>query len=587
MASVDYFRAKQAGYSDEEIDRLARARGVRVKNKPNNAGGGFLGRLGRAIIDPALDYGRMVGEAAFQSSRVLTDPTMRRVAQKTLRGEPLSQQEASRTLARPQTMFMKPEETRQFENIRTGMLEGAKRSAGAASYFAPGLIGPAGAGATLGKQVLRGAGQSALAGGLVGFSQSDPGEELGETLLGAGVSGVFGGATAAAGAGLRGIGGRLKGRGAQAAQQKAAQEAAKTGGRSAFSQPRVTRGQQAYASQFTIPTKIAKRLRPQETTKQMIDYNVSGSLDDIARTADVVTGSNGVITKMTRSAIGKAKDKVQADDALTAAAQTVQSSNYMNERQAANVMRDLARQMGKYKGQALKPGQTISGKPSALNALDAYDLAKAMEKKGWQEMSRSTYLTKRLDAEDIGSVYLAFADDLMRQVDDAVGDAGVEAVKTPQFINVLNEISPKLGKKALQAKTVSELRSVAAPFVRISQMVDYTQQAAFSAAMNLARQAGAGAGGISRYTRDFSLVNPFSWLPVEQIAASPQVNTRGGILLDRLARGVQQGAPAVTEKATGGLLEGLGSAIMSRPFMVGSALSGREMITGENIPERR
>ena len=51
---------------------------------------GLLKSIGKALIEPVTDYGKMVGEGLYQGGRVLTDKNYRGIVKATNSGTPLT-----------------------------------------------------------------------------------------------------------------------------------------------------------------------------------------------------------------------------------------------------------------------------------------------------------------------------------------------------------------------------------------------------------------------------------------------------------------------------------------------------------------
>lgn len=232
-----------------------------------------------------------------------------------------------------------------------------------------------------------------------------------------------------------------------------------------------------FSSAFIIPTKRAKSLNPRLVADKMLDYGVAGSFDDMSSVADKVTGSNGVLSKVTRDSIGSLSGGVDISHVLPAVKTTLAKIIDLTAQEERKIILNI--------GGAEKTSETI-GK---MNPLDAYDMAKSLEAQGHQYLSTSTYLTKNLKAEQIGKAYLDAADEVMLSLEGMAKKQNIlESFKTPEIISTLNEISPKLAKEFENAKTLTDVRHLQSPFVKLNQMIDLTEQAANSAFQSTGRQ---------------------------------------------------------------------------------------------------
>lgn len=231
-----------------------------------------------------------------------------------------------------------------------------------------------------------------------------------------------------------------------------------------------------FSSAFIVPTKRAKSLRPRETSLKMLEYGVSGGLDDMATTASKVTGKNGVLSKVTRDAIGGLSGEVDMGGVMPSVKSALKEIIDLSPNEETRIIQNVIN--------AETPGVAI-GK---MNNLDAYDLAKRLEALGHQQLSSSTYLTKNLKAEGVGKAYLNAASEIMDQLEGAAKTQDILAgLKTPETMAILEEVSPKLAQEFASAKTLSDVRSLQAPFVRLNQMIDLTNQAGQSAFQSMGR----------------------------------------------------------------------------------------------------
>lgn len=153
-------------------------------------GDGFIASFINNLVQPAIDYGKFVGEAGYQASRYVFDPVFR----KAINGEQLTPQEAAKLDPSKDTLFYSPEEAKKKLGDQAAIATtGAKATAGAMSYAIP-----FGKGAGIVSKVLL---PGAVAGGLNEFSQND------NATVG---SVVESGVTGAAAAGIvHGVGGML------------------------------------------------------------------------------------------------------------------------------------------------------------------------------------------------------------------------------------------------------------------------------------------------------------------------------------------------------------------------------------------
>jgi hypothetical protein len=260
-------------------------------------------------------------------------------------------------------------------------------------------------------------------------------------------------------------------------------------------------GAKTYSSAFIVPTKRARSLRPVETSAKMLDYGISGGLDDLRNTASQVTGDTGVLTKVTRDAIGSVQGEIPMGNTLQSAKNMLEQVVELTPAEENRILRQIVRSQ--------KPG----GQPMTMNPLGAFDTVKNLQQLGHEQLSASTYLTKNLKAEGIGKAYLAAADEIMTNIEKSVGSQNiVQAYKTPEIQAQLSAVSPKLAEEFMQAETLADIRSLQAPFVRLNQMIDLTEQAGNSAFQTTGRQIGGRLGTGLVGGLAFSPAGPFGTL---------------------------------------------------------------------------
>ena len=247
-------RAREKGISEQQVDLAmpqlvkdfdARMNGNSIdtsgitiqdqatQNKAEN--GSFVGNLVKGIVQPAVDYGKFVGESVLQASRAGAeqiynpndtifgaDELDKQIGQLTRESRAIiSQMKSEKDKGKKKELALKSREIdaqieelgKKAESIgdkkKTFLLDenkiatrgdialtGAKATAGAASYAVPGSIGVGGSAVGT---VTRAAGAGAIAGGLQGFGSSEKGQEINDTITGAAIGGATAGAISGAG----------------------------------------------------------------------------------------------------------------------------------------------------------------------------------------------------------------------------------------------------------------------------------------------------------------------------------------------------------------------------------------------------
>lgn len=409
----------------------------------------LLSRLGHAVVDPAIDYGKMVGEAGIQAGRAVANPAMRQQVLSSYGKAPeLSDSQRKNLLSQRQTFLMKPEELSQKPSDI--MLQGVKRTVGAQSYFAPGLIPGAGAGASVGARALVGAGRGAVAGGMGGFARSKRGEELKSTAVGTGTGAVLGGLLGYAGAKLSDKAGQLKASAAQTLEAKELQPTSKTAART-------------LANIFHVSKRKATRdLDPVRTAEQLLDLGDPPplkSLPDLAERSSIVTGRDGVLTGMVDDAV-KANDQQIPWGSVTDAAKAQMKNKIGFDKNAqSEVLRTMT--------EIAPTGEDIQTM-SASQALD-YERTLAEQAAAYK---RAWLQNADPKMETYYRAYQSASQEAKRLLDVAFRDSGlIDQVKSPEKIATLNQAWPGLGDRVAKATTLGQLRTLQAPFVNANKLI--------------------------------------------------------------------------------------------------------------------
>lgn len=248
-------------------------------------------------------------------------------------------------------------------------------------------------------------------------------------------------------------------------------------------------GVNAFSSNFTIPSKLAPRIKIDEVAKTMIEHGHSGDLNKLAEVTQKVTGQNGIFPKLNRDALALVKEPIPFDGAITTGGKLLDDIPELSTKQVAGhkkIIRDI-----------IKPGDEL-GKSDAFSTFDAIQ---ELEKRGYQYKNSSTKLTPNLVNEKIGDAYIQAADELKTLIDNNQSANNiVDALKTPENIVAIQQISPKLAEEFMAAKSMRDLRKIQSPYVRLKQAIDLTQDASrtpFSQMSNkVAASIGAGGGAI-------------------------------------------------------------------------------------------
>lgn len=264
--------------------------------------------------------------------------------------------------------------------------------------------------------------------------------------------------------------------------------------------------EKTYLSNFVIPTKRAKDLRPLETARSMMKYGNSGSLEEIGNRAATITGNDGFVTKLQRKAIGDVGEEINISNALSSVKSSLGNIVDLTPNEERRLLASLNKSLPK------------GTSPDTANALDVFDKVKELEDIGHQYLNSSTYLTGNVKNEKIGQLYLDVAEELKNSIEGGIKSSKtVKGLITPEVLKQAKAISPKLAEDLAKAETLSDLREIQAPFVRIQKMIDLTNDSRLSSAQNLAGELKGVAQMIPSVSDPLAFLKP--WL------SSPEVNT--------------------------------------------------------------
>jgi len=246
-------------------------------------------------------------------------------------------------------------------------------------------------------------------------------------------------------------------------------------------------------SGFEVPAKRADKIRPRDVGAEMIAHGFGKvtDIDELKTIVGTITGDSGLTTKLTRDAIGSMSDEInvlkEIDGNLTNAvfddvSRQLKTSYDIPERIRKDVGIEISNMMSEASGSI----------PDNYDINKLYDVQRALEKKYIASNAKSTYLSKNLQAEDIGMVYKVAADKIREIIEQGAKERGViQRVITNDVIAKAYEISPRYAQKLVEAKakdSLSALRSTAAPFAKLSEVISLTEAGAITAFKNLGRR---------------------------------------------------------------------------------------------------
>ena len=234
-------------------------------------------------------------------------------------------------------------------------------------------------------------------------------------------------------------------------------------------------GESLIASQYNVPRNVATRIGFPGSVRTLADYGIT-SIKKVPEVAEKVTGATGIISKITRSAVGKANP--------------VELSAFADRPSVLEVASNLAGdpslpigQDSKFVAYIQKGIQSVLGgsKGSITGQADPSDVFGFIQKLERESASVGGGKARHLLSESehaLKKAYQGVADELRERLFTTSGaDQQLISAMTPQQLQELATISPKLAQDVASAKTVGELRHVAAPFVQANQAAKTTEAA--------------------------------------------------------------------------------------------------------------
>lgn len=450
--SQDKIAAMDAALAQPTTQQPAQEKGLLSK-----IGSGAAG-VGKAVFEAPIKLGSKLGEAAsyqfgggkkmqeeseairqFQSQKDIDIANKLRSEGKGEQAQALLQRSMAEDLARGQTA------TQQEQEAKKGVTQTIQGGLGTAAFFVPG-----------GNSVKGMAASGALTGALTGAST---GEDItAENVVGGALAG------GAIGAGM-GVLGKFAGKVGKKISEKAAEKAAKQ------AQKAATEGVDAisdtaaksYAGIWQVPkNKGTRGLDPVRTAKELMDLDVQpSSIDDLVRKSESITGSDGVLSRGVRDAIGNIPEEIDVTNAGTAAKNILKGKLGMKD-----VGDDIARSIADI---------TPTGKGvTTTNPLDAFEIQRQLQEQG--AVYREAFKFSR-DPKNryIAEAYEAAAAEIGDQLDSKIGKYGVtQGLFGPEDIEKVRQVSPKLADKIQKVTTVRELRALQRPFVNAMRLAEQT-----------------------------------------------------------------------------------------------------------------
>ncbi len=202
-----------------------------------------------------------------------------------------------------------------------------------------------------------------------------------------------------------------------------------------------------------------EKLRPSQTVSSMIKYGISGSSDDIFRATQTVTGKNGVLSNVVNDVVGQVQKPINTKSVL----------ELLNEDSLGRFSALSGKKSAELSGRVRRlPSSTIKGEVDASALLD---FERQLQSEAVNH--RIAGLKGDTAAMELSQLKFEVADELGRLIDGATKEfTDLAQYKTPEIIQTLESVSPKLAQDYKNAKTVSELRNLQRDFVRMSKIIE-------------------------------------------------------------------------------------------------------------------
>lgn len=229
---------------------------------------------------------------------------------------------------------------------------------------------------------------------------------------------------------------------------------------------------QQFKSRYTVPDKRIADLKPMQTSQEILAHIKGGMNPEILDQAPgLITGDNGIVTQMTRDTLNNIKGDIKVGGEASK-----QAENILNA--TDNKMFTTPAEKQAIVNHILS-GEEAGGTPLTMDPLSAFDYQRQLESIASKyDFSANNYLNPyRMGDAAKADAYHAAANAVSDEINKTVGDQGIlDSIKTPERIQTLEKISPRLAQQVKDAKDLSDLRHTAAPFVKLSKMQQLTQE---------------------------------------------------------------------------------------------------------------
>lgn len=234
-----------------------------------------------------------------------------------------------------------------------------------------------------------------------------------------------------------------------------------------------TAGDKALLNQYgTISKPFSRSTDPAGTISTLADAGITRPVD-AERVASAFTGTDGIVTKLTADAVGKAGN-VNIDSVSRVFKDAVENTGLV-DKDAASVTKIFNAQMNRLRGGSQGSIAT------EFNPTEVLSVMKSLEKRVANLRGKGdNYRLSTPEREDQASVLQLVRDELEDSLYQGAGaNAKLTDVLTPEARASLVDLFPDNPKWAnyvdtnvMGAKSVADLRSSAAPLVRVGKIID-------------------------------------------------------------------------------------------------------------------
>ena len=269
-----------------------------------------------------------------------------------------------------------------------------------------------------------------------------------------------------------------------------------------------------FKNQYTVPTKRARAgdLDLTGTSKQILDHIKSGMKINPEEAPSLVTGQNGLSTKLTNQIVDNINSPINVSD-ITSAAKEILDKNKtaVGAARRKAIISDINSGINPQSFSNYINGKGINESgATGMSAADSLALSRQLDSLSSQYSRQSTYLTPNVESEIIAKAFSAAADRVMSKINEsAVKDGAITKLDQPSIISEANNISPLYAQQITEAlldptSPLSKVRSTAAPFVRFQKIIDMTKDAKNSVGGKMVEKTnGINVGGIPVTAEEF------------------------------------------------------------------------------------